>query len=317
VALVDDDVAEVVLGVVGEQEVGVGVVGGYVEGLVGGDEHAGVLLGVAGRDRRGVGAEDGLQGAGALDAQLVAVADEERALELAGVGDALEQVDGDERLAGAGREREQRPLGRARALALGDLLEHGADGGVLVVAPRALAGRVALQQRSGCRVVEREADALLVAGAQVGGRRELCELARRVREAGEAVELHELVAVAGEDELHVEALGGRVQLGLLQPMSRWLVLGLGLDEGDGYGLRVGRSLDAQRVVGAPPGLLEGPAVDDLDGAGRLLAADEVLGPAARVDGGVDELGARIGFRKPHWLPHIVRPDRFPKTMRPS
>jgi len=48
VALVDDDVAEAVLRVVGEQEVGVGVVGGHVESLVGGDEDAGVLLRVTG-----------------------------------------------------------------------------------------------------------------------------------------------------------------------------------------------------------------------------------------------------------------------------
>jgi hypothetical protein len=67
-------------------------------------------------------------------------------------------------------------------------------------------------------------------------------------------------------------------------------------------LRVGRGLDAQGVVDATLGLLERPAVDDLDGAGRLLAADEVLGPAACVDGGVDELGARIGFRKPQSCP---------------
>jgi len=110
------------------------------------------------------------------------------------------------------------------------------------------------------------------------------------------------MAVAGEDELHVEAFGGRVQLGLLEPVARRLALGLGLDEGDGDGLRVGRGLDAQRVVRAALGLLERPAVDDLDGAGRLLAADEVLGPASRVDGGVDELGARIGFRKPQSCP---------------
>lgn len=172
---------------------------------------------------------------------------------MTGVGDALEQVHGDEGLAGAGGQRQQRPFGRARALAAGDLLEHGADGGVLVVARRALAVRVTLKERRGGGVVEGEADALFVPRAQVRGRWELSEFAWRVRETGEAIELDEQVAIAREDELHVEALRSRVQLGLLQPMSRWFVLGLGLDEGDGCGLRVGRSLDAQRAVGAPPG----------------------------------------------------------------
>jgi hypothetical protein len=32
------------------------------------------------------------------------------------------------------------------------------------------------------------------------------------------------------------------------------------------------------------------AVDDLDGAGGLLAADEALRPAASVNGGVNQLG---------------------------
>lgn len=127
-----------------------------------------------------------------------------------------------------------------------------------------------------------------------------------MREAGEAVELDELVAVAGEDELHVETLGDGVELGLLESVARWLVLGLGLDEGDGNGLRHGRRLDTQRVIDAALCLLERPAVDDLDGAGRLLPPDEVLGPAARVDGGVDELGARIGFRKPQSCPQHPR-----------
>ena len=177
VALVDDDVAEVVLGVVRGQEVGRAVVGVHVEGLVGGDVDAGVL-GVVGAvrlriDLGGVGAEDVLERAQALAAQLVAVADEQGAAQLAGVGDALEQVDGDEGLARAGGQREQGALGLAGLLAPGDLLQHGADGGVLVVAARGFAAGVAREQRLGRGSVQGEAHRLLVARAQVGGRGEL------------------------------------------------------------------------------------------------------------------------------------------------
>jgi hypothetical protein len=52
-------------------------------------------------------------------------------------------------------------------------------------------------------------------------------------------------------------------------------------------------------VTPPLGLLARLAADDLDGARRLLAANEILGLAARVDGRVDELGAGISFGECH------------------
>ena len=171
-ALVDDDVGEVVLGVVGGQEVGVAVLVFHAKGLVGGDVDAGVL-GVVRAVRLavhlgGVGAEDVLKGLERLGAEFVAVTDEQGAGELPGVGDALEQVDGDEGLARAGGQGQQRALGLLGDLALGDLLHDGADGGVLVVAPGALAAGVWLQERPGGRRFEREAHALLIAGAKLG-----------------------------------------------------------------------------------------------------------------------------------------------------
>ena len=144
--LVDDDVAEVVLRVVGRQEVGVGVVGVHVERLIGRDEDAGVLLRIAARHGGGVRAEDVLEGAEPLASQFVPIADEERPAELAGIADALEQVDRDE----ASCRRPWRGTAERALLAARELLQHGPDRGVLVVAARALlASRVARDQRTG------------------------------------------------------------------------------------------------------------------------------------------------------------------------
>jgi hypothetical protein len=136
-----------------------GVLG--VVGAVGLPEHLG-----------GVGAEDVLQGFQGLGPQLVAVADEQGPLELAGVGDAFEQADGDEGLARAGGQRQQGAFGLAPELAAGDLLEHRTNGGVLVIAPRGLAPGVGLEQGTGGGGIQAEPEGLFVAGAQLGRRRE-------------------------------------------------------------------------------------------------------------------------------------------------
>jgi len=76
--------------------------------------------------------------------------------------------------------------------------------------------------------------------------------------------------------------------------SAWAwVFRLRLDECQSHGLRLGPALDAQGVVDAPFGLLEGFAVADLDGPGGLLTPDEILGPAPRVDGWLNQLRARV------------------------
>ena len=171
-AFVDDDVGEIILGIVGGQKARVAVLVFDAEGLVGGDVDAGVL-GVVGAVRLAVhlgrvGAEDVLEGLEGLGAEFVAVTDEQGAGELAGVGDALEQVDGDEGLAGAGGQGQQGAPGLPGHFALGDLFHDGADGGVLVVAPGAFAAGVSLQERFGGRGFERVAHALLIAGAKLG-----------------------------------------------------------------------------------------------------------------------------------------------------
>ena len=117
-------------------------------------------------DLGGVGAEDVLEGAEALGAEFVAVADEQGAAELAGVGDALEQVDGDEGLA-----RSRWPGTAARAWARRRACSGrsspgrrgsrrpGSSGGCL-------RRRRSAEQGPGGRGFEAEAHGLLIAGAK-------------------------------------------------------------------------------------------------------------------------------------------------------
>ena len=53
--------------------------------------------------------------------------------------------------------------------------------------------------------------------------------------------------------------------------------------------------NAQGVVGPPTSAATRLAGDDLDRPEGGLAADHVLGPALRVDGGVDQFGSGICF----------------------
>jgi hypothetical protein len=109
------------------------------------------------------------------------------------------------------------------------------------------------------------------------------------------------VPVRGEDERDVEAFAGGVALGLVQAVAGGQFFLLGLDQGDGDGLRVRVDLDAQGVVDLAPGAAAALASEDLDGARRLLAADEVLGPAPPVQRRVDQLGSGVGFVEHHRL----------------
>lgn len=82
-------------------------------------------------------------------------------------GNAAQDVNRDERLAGAGREAE-----RGARLAAGELPEDGADRGVLAVAAGSLASLVRGEKRLGERGAQVDPDGVLVPGAEVGGRRE-------------------------------------------------------------------------------------------------------------------------------------------------
>ena len=74
---------------------------------------------------------------------------------------------------------------------------------------------------------------------------------------------------------------------------------LRFEQRNGHGLRLGAGADAERVVGAPARAATRLAGDDLDGAEGGFAADHVLRPSARVDRGVDQLRAGVGFGEGH------------------
>jgi hypothetical protein len=74
---------------------------------------------------------------------------------------------------------------------------------------------------------------------------------------------------------------------------------LGLEERHGEGLRGGADLHPERVVNAPPATPARLPVHGLDGPGRLLAADQVLGPPAGVERRVDQLRAGVCLVEGH------------------
>ena len=222
--LVDDDVAEVVLGIVRDQERCRGLLGVHIERLVGRDQDARVLLWIAARHSRRVGAELVLEGGERLVPQLVPIADEERPAKLSGGRDLPEELHGDVGLARAGGQRQERPL-----LSASQLLEHGTDRRVLVIAARPLSTGIAHEQGPGQGRFQAEAHRLLIPNAKVARCRELGKRPRAACEARHTVALDEEVTVGGVGQRHIETLAGGVGLRLLETMRWWQVLGLGLD----------------------------------------------------------------------------------------
>ena len=84
-----------------------------------------------------------------------------------------------------------------------------------------------------------------------------------------------------------------ITLRLVEPVARRQRILLGFDEG--YGDRLGLLADAnaEGVVGPSTCATTSLAADDLDRPESRFAADQVLGPALRVDGGVDQFGSGI------------------------
>ena len=155
VALVDDDVREVVLRIMAEEERRIAVLAIDPERLVGGNVHASVFSVIPSSVfivyLSGVGTEDALHRFQPLRPQLVAVAEEERAFELARVGDPLEQVDRNEGLARAGRKRQQRTWWSTFRGTAGSLFEDRSNRRVLEIASLTLAAGISREQRLGDR----------------------------------------------------------------------------------------------------------------------------------------------------------------------
>ncbi len=95
-ALIDDNVAEIVFRVMGQQEISVGLVAVAIQRPIGGDEDACILLRVAARDGGGISAEHVLESRQCLAAEFVAIANKKGATQLPCIGDALEQIHGNE-----------------------------------------------------------------------------------------------------------------------------------------------------------------------------------------------------------------------------
>ena len=69
------------------------------------------------------------------------------------------------------------------------------------------------------------------------------------------------------------------------------MLGLGFEQGHRDGLAFGVDLDPEGVVDAASRAPARSLAKDFDRSGSLLAADQILGPAPRVKGGIDQLRA--------------------------
>ena len=208
-------------------------------------------------------------------------------------------MDRDVRLARAGREAQE----RAR-FAASDLLEHRPDRGVLVVAPARLAAAVRRAQRAGQLRRQVQAAGRFPANAELVRGGEVRHRGGSGRQAGRGVELDPLVAVRAEDERDVQAgraprvLAG-VLLRLVEPARGCRVRPLRLHDRDRDWLRVRRDLDPERVVRPPGPGAPRPPVHDLDRPRRLLAPDQLLGPAGGVEGGIEEGDSDIAFEQGH------------------
>src|SRR5712692_4465330 len=99
--LVNDNVTEVVHGIVRRQEVGGCIFVIHIERLVGCDEDSRILLRMSTRKRSCIVRERIVKRSRGLGAQLVAVANKQRSPKLSGIRNAAEQVDRSKSLARA------------------------------------------------------------------------------------------------------------------------------------------------------------------------------------------------------------------------
>src|SRR2546428_617821 len=102
----------------------------------------------------------------------------------------------------------------------------------------------------------------------------------------------------GLEQAKPYAVGRRLTV-LLEPVRRWQMLGLRLEECDRYGLAGGVDPESERVVNATLWPPAGTLTNHLDRAGRLLATAQILGPPAGVERGGDQLRSSVGFTERH------------------
>lgn len=200
-------------------------------------------------------------------------------------------MDGNKGLAGAGGEGEQDAVAAG-----GDLFERGTDRSILIVAPSTASGRVGCEEGFGLRGIQGEAHVGFVALAQCGGRGKLAHWLGRAGLAGGVVIFYKAMTVGAVDKEHIHAAG--VGFALLDAIDRRGRFLLGLNDGHRVQLGMAGNLNLEQVVDA--GLAMAVAAADLvDGASVALLADLVRGPAAALEGGIDELGSGFGFVSGH------------------
>ena len=107
------------------------------------------------------------------------------------------------------------------------------------------------------------------------------------------------MAVGREDELDVQPLALGITFGLVEAVTGRKAFLLGLDQGQGNGLRIDIDLDPQDIVDLPARTPPRLAVDDLDRACGLFTPNKVFRPATFVNGRIDEFCSGIGFVQGH------------------
>ena len=260
------------------------VIGLDAERLVGRNDNASVLSGIACRRGGRVGSEDIVQRPEGLSSQLVTIADEEGASQLARFRERVQDTHRDPRLPGTCGEREERAT-----LASRDALQHCPLGRALIVA-LSLAGRT--QQRVSGRGVYVNAAHFAISGEQVVGGWKATERQRPTSLVGVEAMLDEQDAVRGKGERDVMRTG--VALRLFESFKRGTAFGLGFYQRDRESRLIGSTHCVQDVVGATAGTAGTIAPDD--GLPRRdFAPNGVLGPPALVQGRRDQLRPGVGF----------------------
>ena len=282
-ALVDDNMGEIIFGIVGGQKIRVAVFAFDTEGLVRGDMNAGVFC-VVGTVRLAIylgciGAEDILKGLDGLGAEFVPVTDEEGAGEPPGIGYSLKQIDGDESLTGTRGKGQESAPGFPLAFALRDLFHDGADRCILIITPGAFAARISMQERSGGLGIKGVAHSLFITSAKFSRGGKLIYRFWGRGQAGKAVKLDELVAVGRKNEPDIVPSAFSVPFGLIETMTWGEGFSLCLYQRQSHGLRIDVDLDPQDVIDLAPRTAPGLAAYDLDGPRRFFAADKVLRPS--------------------------------------